>query len=276
MFKRTLIALVIMGMLVWATPVFAKRVVPPARMCLNSGSYLFTMTGNSIFRMKMDVGFVTEVVRLPINMEGASPDEHITANACDVFFAWAKPGQQSEIWAMNASTGWELRKITHTPFTAEKDPVLNHWNSRLAFEERNDLIQSLVSTNLEGHRRRVEARFGYSPAWGDAGELTYSQSDGRIYIWGAEGSWHTYFPDGMGILVQQEPKFVTWPAVGLPRDFGNYRSVSYRPSGNLAAVITTDGSLMILSVGPDWLPNGDPVPATGLSDLTFVTWISVP
>lgn len=274
MFRRILFATII-GMLLWTTPALAKKTTP--RVCLAHGSYLVAKKGSNIFLAKMDVGLAREVYRIQIRLTGGSLDEHIVANDCDVFFAWTKPGGQSEIWAIAATNGWNLRKITRTPEKAEVDPVFDPWNMHLAFVEiGQDMVPYVVSTNLKGHDRKVEAKNATAPAWGSA--LTYTQSgNGRIHIWNTEGSWHTYWPDGMGILVQDGPYFISVPVVGVPRVFAIARSVAFRPEGNLAAVITTDGDLVIQPVDSDWRPFGSPVPVPGFpSNLSFVAWISVP
>lgn len=271
MFKRILIIMII-GML-WTTPVLAKKVSP--RVCLDSGSYLIVKKGNNIYRMKIDdTGLAREVYRIEIPLTGTSLDEHITANACDMFFSWTKPGGRSDIWAIGVADGWHLRRITRTPEKAEVDPVLDHWNMHIAFTEiGQDMVPYVISTDLEGHNRRVEAENATSPAWDTA--LTYTH-DGLIYIWNATGSWHTYWPNGMGILVQDGLYFVSVPVVGVPRVFAMARSVAFSPDGKFAAIVSTDGALYFQRLDSNWMPIGTPIPGPELSDLSFVTWISVP
>ncbi|HJY98231.1 MAG TPA: hypothetical protein VJ227_00780 [Patescibacteria group bacterium] len=256
-------------------PVQARK-APPPRICLNAGSYLFAKRGEMIFRMSAEDGAITQMSPIRIFMNGGSDNEIITANACDVFFAWAKPEQKSEIWGIGAATGWELRRITRTPEDHETEPALKRNDgSRLAFTVLKNGEEYVATSLLDGQLYRIADK-GHTPAWGATnGALSYTTEPwGRLYIWMSKGQWHTHRPDGKAILVQDGTTFTSRPNTGVSRFWGTGKSVAISPDGKFAAVVTTDGHLTIQEL-IDGFPAGNAVEVPGMEDLEFVTWIAV-
>jgi hypothetical protein len=274
MFKRLIVASVLAAALIFTTTASFY-----AQIRLRPGSYVFTKKDNNIFMMKADKnGHVTDVKMIRIYLTGESPNEKIAANSCAVFFSWEHPGKLSEIYSINPATNWNLRAITHTADIMEINPVIQDGGVYLAFTQISQ-VTNVATSYLDGSMMRIAAENATAPAWRFA--LSYTDlATGRIYPWGASGYWHTYLPDGSGLLVQNGQEFDIWPMVGVPRHFATgIRSVAlgpYHTNGtNMAVVVNAKGNLEFWTLNALWMPTGKSTAGPGLSGLTFVTWIEV-
>lgn len=279
MFKKTFY--VLLAVLVIAAFVFVPKVMankkPPVSPQLNPGSDLFAYSAkeSAFFRIKMDAGVPTDVVKIPVNMPGRTLDGAFAVTPQQIIFAWAKDGQLYDLWSRNASSGFELKQLTNTPDIAEYDPAVCDGT---LYYTRLSGISEIYYTSPDGRRvPQFMAKNAAGPACAPHGPVTWEDlTNGTISIWGAQGHQHSYIPDRSGIAVQKDGRFYLWLNYGVPYDFGNYKALAFQPSGNLAAVVTENGDLMIVRLDPTTkVPVGEPTRIMLNENIVSVQWIEV-